>query len=98
MLTVIITQLIKNENAMRIHTLSEAVLAKYAPKPLPIITQSIYSSGAKTRGATLKDLYDELNSKQKNNTESFHSKNADEIESMMMQNRRLIEAQRKNKR
>lgn len=50
---------------------------------------------SKKSGSTLEDLYREVN--EKNNLRNdylYGGKNAKEIESMMMQNRKLIEAQR----
>jgi hypothetical protein len=81
---------------MRTHKIRETVLAKYAPKPKISFHQYVPT---KTKGSTLEEFYNEVNAKHALNSEQiFHNKNAQEIESIMMQNRRLIDAQRKPRR
>lgn len=85
---------------MRINKASEELLAKYAPEPKKKIAFSSFGSkGTKTKGSTLEEFYREVAMRNSLQIEHvYNDKNAKEIESMMMQNRRLIEAQRKAKR
>lgn len=85
---------------MRINKASEAILAKYTPKTKPKISFSLFGSHVhKPKGSSLKEFYKEVYAHGALQVEQvYNDKNAKEIESMMMNNRRLIEAQRKPKR
>lgn len=83
---------------MSTHIFREAVLAKYAPKPLTILTPSTTSSYRKKGKISLEEFYQELTSKYAQQSDTFHTKNAAEIESMLMKNRHLIETRRKLKK
>ncbi len=85
---------------MRINKASEAILAKYAPETKPKISFSSFGSKLhKTKGSSLEEFYKEVYARSALQIEHvYNDKNAKEIESMMIQNRRLIEAQRKPKR
>ena len=77
-------------------TMREAVLAKYFPSPK--ISTSKYVP-TKTKGSTLQELYEEVNAKSiQNQDHMYNNKNAQEIESIMAQNRRLIDAKRNSRR
>ena len=81
---------------MRIHKIREAALSKYTPAP----KISLYKyTHKKIKPATLEEFYNEVHAKHTQHQEQqYPNKNAQEIESIMMQNRRLIEAQRNSKR
>ncbi|MDD2950639.1 MAG: hypothetical protein PHU29_07615 [Sulfuricurvum sp.] len=81
---------------MRIHKIREAALSKYTPAP----KTSLYKyTHKKIKPATLEEFYNEVHAKHTQHQEQqYPNKNAQEIESIMMQNRRLIEAQRNSKR
>jgi hypothetical protein len=84
---------------MRTNKASEAVLAKYSPPPKNKMTASFTSRLPKKKGATLEELYREVHARNALRIEHvYNNKNAQEIESMMTQNRRLIEAHRAPKR
>lgn len=77
-------------------TLRDAVLAKYLPSPK---VSSYKYVPTKTKGATLQEFYEEVHAKNTLHQEHFyHNKNAQEIESIMAQNRRLIDAKRNPRR
>lgn len=78
---------------MRINKASEAVLAKYAPKP-KLRVESMYKTNlSSTKGATLQEFYTEMLAKGNLSIEQvYNGKNAEEIELMMMKNRKLIES------
>lgn len=82
---------------MRINKASEAVLAKYAaPIKKQLRVEPFYKtqSGSK-KGKTLQEFYEEVATKNPYQIEQiYNGKNAQEIELMMMQNRRLIETKR----
>ncbi|MFY9143062.1 hypothetical protein [Sulfuricurvum sp.] len=81
---------------MKKHKIRETLLAKYTPKPKISFHQYVPT---KTKGSTLEDFYNEVYIKSAlHGEQSFQNKNAQEIESIMMQNRRLIEAQRSPRR
>lgn len=77
---------------MRINKTSEVVLAKYAPKER-LRVESLYKTQSGTKkGTTLQDFYEEVNEKGHLWIEQvYNGKNAQEIERMMMENRRLID-------
>jgi hypothetical protein len=80
---------------MRINKASEAVLAKYAPKE-KVRVEPFYKTrtGAK-KGSTLQDFYEEVYEKSNLWVEQvYNGKNANEIERMMMEKRKLIESKR----
>lgn len=80
---------------MRINKATEALFSKYSPPFKPRISPVF----TKKKGSTLEDLYQELQAKSNLHAEHvYNGKNAQEIESIMLQNRRLIDAQRKLKR
>lgn len=84
---------------MRTHKASEAILAKYSPPPKNTMTASFRSRLPKKKGSTLEELYREVHARNALHIDQvYNNKNAQEIESMMMQNRRLIEAHRAPKR
>lgn len=85
---------------MRINKASEAILAKYAPKIKPKISFSLFGSHVhKPKSSTLEEFYKEVYARSALQVEQvYNNKNAKEIESMMISNRRLIEAQHKPKR
>lgn len=78
---------------MRINKASEAVLAKYAAPEKKLRIEPLYKTQSGTKkGTSLQDFYEEIYSKHFNQIEQvYRGKNAQEIESMMVQNRRLIE-------
>lgn len=83
---------------MRINKASEAVLAKYAApvKKQQLRVEPLYKtqSGSK-KGTTLQEFYEEVYSKNPYQIEQvYNGKNAQEIELMMMQNRKLIDTKR----
>ena len=81
---------------MRNPILREAVLAKYMPTQKKS-TYKYLSTAIKP--STLEEFYREVAAKNSIYGEhSFHNKNAQEIEAIFAQNRRLIEAQRTSKR
>ena len=81
---------------MRQHKIRDAVLAQYAPSPKPLPYKY---TPMKSKGSTLQEFYEEVNAKiSQYQDHVYQNKNAQEIESIMAQNRRLIEAQRKVKR
>jgi hypothetical protein len=81
---------------MRNHKIREAALSKYTPEP----KTSFYKyTPNKIKPSTLEEFYNEVHAKHTQHQEQlYHNKNAQEIESIMMQNRRLIEAQRNSRR
>lgn len=81
---------------MRINKASEAVLAKYAAPKQKLRIEPLYKTQSTTKKATsLQDFYEEMLSKSPCLVEQvYNGKNAQEIELMMMQNRRLIETKR----
>ena len=84
---------------MRINKATEAILSKYSPPSKPRIFPVFTKTSSKKKGSTLEELYQELQSKSNLHAEHvYNGKNAQEIESIMLQNRRLIDAQRKLKR
>lgn len=81
---------------MRTNKIRETLLAKYTPKPK--IPFHKYTS-EKKKGSTLEEFYHEVYTKNALHCEQlFQNKNAQEIELIMIQNRRLIEAQRSPRR
>ncbi|MDD5159440.1 MAG: hypothetical protein PHI47_05280 [Sulfuricurvum sp.] len=81
---------------MRNHKIREAILAKYTPKPK--LSPYTYIR-TKTKGSTLEEFYNEVHAKHTLHQEQLYpNKNAQEIELIMMQNRRLIEAQRNHRK
>lgn len=81
---------------MRNHKIREAALAKYTPAPK---TSTYKYIPTKTKGSTLEEFYHEVHTKHALHQEQLYSnKNAQEIETIMMQNRRLIEAQRNHRK
>ncbi|MDD2838195.1 MAG: hypothetical protein AB7U44_01485 [Sulfuricurvum sp.] len=84
---------------MRINKASEAILAKYSPPPKLEIAPFFKSIAPKKRKPTLEEFYQELSKRSNLVVEQvYNNKNAQEIESMMVQNRKLIEAKRFNKK
>ncbi|MDD2779977.1 hypothetical protein [Sulfuricurvum sp.] len=84
---------------MRINKASEAILAKYIQEPSSKRISSFGSYKPKAKGSTLEEFYREVKARSALQIEHVYTgKNATEIESMMNQNRRLIEAQRKTKK
>lgn len=81
---------------MRPATAREAILAQYAPSSSPklSINTLFKSRSSKTKGSTLEDFYREVLSTGTQAEQLYQNKNAQEIERMMVQNRKLIEAQR----
>ncbi len=85
---------------MRINQASEAVLAKYAAPKEKVRVEPFYKTtvGSK-RGTSLQDFYEEVYEKSNLWIEQVYSgKNAQEIERMMMENRRLIESKNGGRR
>lgn len=81
---------------MRNHKIREAALAKYTPSPKASSYTYIHT---KTKRSTLEEFYNEVHVKHiLHQEQSYPNKNAQEIESIMMQNRRLIEAQRNHRK
>ncbi len=81
---------------MNKHKIREAALAKYSP--IPKVSTFKYIS-TKNKGSTLEEFYNEVHTKHALHQEQLYpNKNAQEIESIMMQNRRLIEAQRNHRK
>lgn len=79
---------------MRINHASEAVLAKYAAPKEKVRVEPFYKTtiGAK-RGTSLQDFYEEVYEKSNLWIEQVYSgKSAQEIERIMMENRKLIES------
>ncbi|AFV97253.1 MULTISPECIES: hypothetical protein [unclassified Sulfuricurvum] len=82
---------------MRQHKIREAVWAKYTPSA-PKVSTSRYVP-TKNKGSTLQEFYDEVHAKNLLHQEHFYqNKNAQEIETIMAQNRRLIDAKRAPRR
>ncbi len=82
---------------MRINKASEAVLAKYTPMSKEKIRVEPFqkSNTHHIKSSTLQDFYQEVYAKQSASIEQiYNGKNAQEIELMMMQNRKLIEMKR----
>lgn len=79
---------------MRINKASEAVLAKYAAPKQKLKVEPFYKTQSETKkGTSLQDFYEEMYAKSHYLIEQvYNGKNAKEIESMMMQNRKLIES------
>lgn len=83
---------------MRMNKVRETVLAKYIPSSSPKEKPYKYVP-VKTKRLTLEEFYQEVHAKNNLHQEhSYHNKNAQEIESIMMQNRRLIDAKRNPRR
>jgi len=82
---------------MRINKASEAILAKYSSPKQKFKIEPFYKTQSEMKkGGSLQDFYDELHSKSHYFIEQVYTgKNAKEIESMMMQNRKLIESNHK---
>jgi hypothetical protein len=78
---------------MRINKASEAVLAKYAAPEKKLHIEPLYKTRTGTKkGASLKEFYEEVYAKGHYQIEQvYNGKNANEIELMMMKNRKLIE-------
>jgi hypothetical protein len=75
---------------MREHKIRDAILAKYTPTPKISTFKYIPN---KKKISTLKEFYNEVHAKHTLYQEQLYSnKNAQEIESIMAQNRRLIDA------
>lgn len=81
---------------MRKNTIRETLLSQYAPSVPKVRVESLYKSYApKAKGQTLEEFYREVHAKNSKNLELlYHNKNAKEIESMMIQNRKMIEHKR----
>ncbi|HLD22856.1 MAG TPA: hypothetical protein VJA83_02870 [Sulfuricurvum sp.] len=80
---------------MRINKASEAVLAKYAPKEKLRVQPLYKTTSVNSKSSSLQDFYQEVNAKYNASMEQvFLGKNAQEIETIMVQNRRLIETKR----
>jgi len=81
---------------MRNKKIREAVLAKY----MPTQKKSTFKyTSVSIKPSTLEEFYQEVHAKNSLYGEhSFHNKNAQEIEAILAQNRRLIDAQRTPKR
>ncbi len=82
---------------MRINKASEAVLAKYATPKQKFKVEPFYKTQSETKkGTSLQDFYEEMYSKSHYLIEQvYNGKNAQEIELMMMKNRKLIESNHK---
>lgn len=81
---------------MREHKIREATLSKYFPAPK---TSMFKYTPTKKYTSTLEEFYNEVHAKHALHQEQLYpNKNAQEIESIMMQNRRLIEAQRNHRK
>jgi hypothetical protein len=78
---------------MRINKASEAILAKYAAPEKKLRVEPLHKTqSASKKGASIQDFYEEILSKNPYLIDQvYNGKNAQEIESMMMQNRKLIE-------
>ncbi|MDD5051406.1 MAG: hypothetical protein PHO27_01595 [Sulfuricurvum sp.] len=77
---------------MRTNKLREAVLRKYISQPKPSIYKYTHN---KTKPSTLEEFYREVHIKQAIHHEhSYQNKNAEEIEFLMVSNRKLIDDQR----
>ncbi|GEM_PF-885705 len=85
---------------MRKNKAAEAIFSKYSePKVTPVDIFTAYRSTKKRKGGSLNDFYHEVHAaNNQKNQHPYNNKNATEIESMMMQNRRLIEASTQHKR
>jgi hypothetical protein len=85
---------------MRKNKAVEAIFSKYSePKAAPVDMFTTYRSTKKRKGGTLSDFYHEVHAANSQKIQHpYNNKNATEIESMMMQNRRLIEASSQYKR
>lgn len=82
---------------MNRHKIREAVWATYTPSSSKVSSSRYVHT--KTKGSTLQEFYDEVHAKHLLHQEHFyHNKNAQEIESIMAQNRRLIDAKRNPRR
>lgn len=80
---------------MRINKASEAVLAKYAPKEKLRVQPFYKTTSVDSKSSSLQDFYQEVYAKSNAAMEQvYNGKNAQEIETMMMQNRKLIEMKR----
>lgn len=81
---------------MRINKASEAVLAKYAPPEKKLRVEPFYKTQTgNKKGSSLQDFYEEVYAKGHYQIEQvYNGKNAEEIERMMMRNRKLIEMNR----
>jgi hypothetical protein len=80
---------------MRINKSSEAVLAKYAPQDRVRFDSFTKPEPISLKNTSLHDFYQEVYAKINTSIEQvYHGKNAQEIERMMMENRKLIEAKR----
>lgn len=84
---------------MRINKTSEAVLAKYAPKEKLRVESFYKTQTSSKKGSTLQDFYQEVYARSNLSVEQvYNGKNAKEIETMMVQNRKLIETKRNSQR
>jgi len=80
---------------MRINKATEAILAKYAPKEKLRVQPFYKTTTVNSRNSTLQDFYHEVYAKSNASMEQvYNGKNAQEIETIMMQNRKLIETKR----
>ncbi|MFA5215515.1 hypothetical protein [Sulfuricurvum sp.] len=79
---------------MRKNKAAEAIFSKYSePKAAPIDMFTAYRSTKKRKGGSLNDFYHEVHAANSKKTQHpYNNKNATEIESIMVHNRRLIEA------
>lgn len=86
---------------MRAITVREKLLSKYSSAASPKINLQTLSKVriTKTKGSTLDDLYREVAAQSAlQSEEPYRNKNAQEIERIMMQNRKLIEQKRNSRR
>lgn len=82
---------------MRKNKVAEAIFSKYSdPKSTPSDPQS--RNHYTKKGGTLSDFYREVHTANSQKMHPYLNKNATEIESMMMNNRRLIESARAHTR
>ncbi len=79
---------------MRINKASEAILDKYDIPGKKLRVEPLYKTQSGTKkGASLQNFYEEMLSKNPYLVEQvYNGKNAKEIETMMVQNRQLIES------
>ncbi len=84
---------------MRINKASEAVLAKYAAPEKKLHIEPLYKTRTGTKkGTSLQEFYEEVFAKGHYQIEQvYNGKNANEIELMMMSNRKLIENQQQKR-
>lgn len=80
---------------MRINKASEAVLARYAPKEKLRVQPFYKTASVNSKSSSLQDFYQEVYAKSNAAMEQvYNGKNAQEIETIMVQNRKLIETKR----